>query len=278
MVRQIRKAVFGRSGPTHHWEQRYGHLDWASVDWANENNTTVGRRLMVQPSVVRFYRINNRKPICLLRESHEEVIDESKLEQVEWNLYADVEIGDFLGVCRERARQLRVERGQPECMVKNMSTMGRDATRWLWRNKESVEGKLVAEVIEMIPNLGTGVQNQRRILKASCAATGIKLNWKNLTHRHTGKYDHFNWLLPNSFLSAVWGPCIASVANFRHQNHKRKQKWHFGGFSLQMDDPEFKAEAIAEVQKALQKGVEVDLESIRLRYRISLPQVAEAAA
>lgn len=267
LIRNIRKHVFGRSGPTFHWEQRYGALPWDTVDWVNENNTMVGRRFGVQPSVVRLYRIDNHKPISLMREQPEdEAIDEAKLAAVDWTLYADVEIGDQLGVCRERARQLRVECGIP-CLFQHMSADGRSVTRWVYTNRATLEGQLAWKVVEACP-IKTHTQQIRKLLRAACVATGVKLDWSNATSKHIGKYCHFNFALPNSVLACVWGLCQASCANYRHQNKKCKPLWRFCGFSLQMNSPVFKDMLVEEIKKAISRGITPDLEAIRLRYRV----------
>jgi len=250
-----KRSLYGRRSFKH------TRVSWEGVDWTKSNSQIareLGRTIQMVAAAKHARDIPPHRQGGMGRYNYK--IDAERLAAVDWEWETDASIAVNLGVSRERIRQIRVERQKPDCKVK-WTGHGVEAMKWLEEHRAEIEGLPGHDIVRMMPGEAQ-IPTKYSLLKRS----GIKFTkgwgggrpWKYGEHGQVP----LNWVLPTKWLSLVWGMSNHQVSQRRMLINAGPSRWHGGGFSRYLNDPDFRALLAAEILVAKEKGLEVDTNAI----------------
>lgn len=200
------------------------HIDWENLDWT-KNNQELSGITGFSSNVVSAYRLRLNKPPSPSYQGWKRArkITPDALAAVDWEGCRDITIAKQLGVTRERVRQIRLVGQYPKCKLPKhtspFQTLSDDFREWIKANKESIEGKLAAEVAGSCP-INIPKHRKYQLLKES----GVNLVWRRAKTSQAVALP-VNWDLPNIVICAVWNKNKAWAAMSRYEFNKPKPKW-----------------------------------------------------
>lgn len=159
-------------------------------------------------------------------------------------------------MARERVRQIRMERGFPDCQINCHNPLSAQFEKWLIDNRASIEGKLAREAADSCP-IELPLERKFQIMRKS----EIPFMWS--IHRKTEALTlPINWELPNTILDAVWNKHKNWAAQKRMDYSRVPIKWRHqikgvcpvSAKELISRFPDLKEAAQQEIQKAVSLG------------------------
>lgn len=241
-------------------------VDFEALDW-QKNDSLLSKEWKLSSSVIGAYRRRFSKPFPTVN-AYNTILTGEKWDSVDWAQTKDVDIARQFGVTRERIRQLRAQLGKPDCMVKGLGSKAIEVLRWVRENRESLNGKSMREVSELVPHTGMVRSQVYELLHRTDVVFGpdVRKTYKGFN------WDVLNWKLPNIVLGLIYGFPEYRIAITRNQRYKVYPDWRLGGFSKEIHDPELLAAITAEKAVAIANGVKVDEQRLDdwIKYKQSL--------
>lgn len=219
-VQSLRRTIFGlNASHTARWQERYAHMDFSKVDWANRSNGAIGKIFGIEPGVVRTIRIECGFPPNTSYFYSNKGIPKEELDKIDWEWTQDAEIGRRFHITRERVRQIRLIHQRPPCRVSHYSKLGMRRLNWARERIEEIKGKHINDVIAMYPYRKT-MCFERKAWADINDMLGLGLLLEERRSLHKNKYELMDYRLPNRTLGFIWGVSAVLVGNYRHQRQK----------------------------------------------------------